>query len=361
MSFGRLLEEDIDTETPRLSFGNYTIQDLNIPLLMEHDSDFPREMPATKSSKPFLKSIVDDSISISFEFHKTVHIDEFAKIHNSLKNIYEMCSLLNSQLRKWKEMYDELIQKNGKRQYLLSLDSFFFQYKIFVFELEHFRKYIAFLNHRIYGDYYRLYINMIENQENIERDISLKSHPKHKELEPFFEYMIVDIQNIHQSIISIIEYLHLHFVKTQNKIIKYKNTTAVGYSIFPFLNTLGHENHILKDQFIMYENNLHFFYEFQYGFLMDMYSKLQNFESKLNTHFKVLIGDDEYENVDSLKITSTKPRFEMDISNSFVLAGNFWFQYDNSLENNRYQFSQIQRDHSNNEIYSFGADFDSIL
>ena len=98
---------------------------------------------------------------------------------------------------------------------------------------------------------------------------------------------------------------------------------------------------------------MHFFYEFQNGFLIDLHSKFKNFEIKLKAHFKVLIGDGEN--------TKNSQLIEMDMSNSIVLAGNIFFQYDNSLENNRYHFSNSQKEPSNIEINTFGLDYDSIM
>jgi hypothetical protein len=110
------------------------------------------------------KDIVQESVLDSLHFNKEKHINLFQNVYICIQNIYTLNKKVIEHLDRWKVIYDDLKKKHAKKHYLHCLDIFYFQYKIFLFEMEHFTKYIAFLNHRIYDDYYRLYVSMMESK-----------------------------------------------------------------------------------------------------------------------------------------------------------------------------------------------------
>jgi hypothetical protein len=289
------------------------------PSDMESDEFASQQEDKVRNS---LLSIVNETAEV-LELDDTNHTNAFQKIYTLIHDIYVLIETLIDRLANWKSIYDNLTKKNAKRNYLYSLDIFFFQYRIFVFEIEHFTKYIAFLNHRIYGDYYRLSVEITANDSSM-------PHPKFKELEPFFEYSLENIQQIHKRVCFGISRLYVRFQEKQGEINEYKNKTAVGYLIFPLLNTLGYEKSVLKDQIKFYENLLFFFYESHQSFLTELLQKVKEFEGRLETHFDLLVGE-------------SKPT--VDISNSNILendlvyAGDICFHYSPSAWNQVFDFS----------------------
>jgi len=80
-------------------------------------------------------------------------------------------------------------------------------------EMEHIDKYRALMNNRMYCDYYKLYNIIIthikENRADIDvTELELKSYPAYKDLEPFQEYKIEDIKEIHANILFLINQIY---------------------------------------------------------------------------------------------------------------------------------------------------------
>lgn len=238
-----------------------------------------------------IKSITEGVTSLSLEFDPVVFTTAFRKIYDAIQKAYSTGSHLKKRVQDWKDVYDDLTKRNTKKQYLFSLDSFFFQYKLFLFEMEHFAKYLALLNHRMYGDYYRLYMEIVGAQN---QDIASlhPSIPKYKPMEPFLEYSLKDIGSIHSSCISLVTRLYDQFIQKQKEMVGYKNKRGgIGYSMFPFLNTLKYEISLIMEQCSMYQNHLLFFYEYHQSFLKILLLKMDVFESNLNTQFQLLMND----------------------------------------------------------------------
>jgi hypothetical protein len=227
------------------------------------------------------KSIMKETQMEPLVFDNTMHTNAFRNVYELLQEIYLLVEILIDRLAQWKSQYDLFTKKNAKKQYLYSLDIFFFQYKIFVFEMEHFTKYIAILNHRIYGDYYRLSCEMTKDIEN---------HPKFDELDPFFEYSLEQIESIYTKTNSLVAKIYTSFHEKQQEFVEYKTKNAFGYFLFPFLNTLQYEKSILKEQISLNENLLFFFYESHQSLLTELLSKIKDFEVRLQRHYQLLMG-----------------------------------------------------------------------
>jgi len=303
---------------------------LGISLQNGEDSrSFPLNDHFTKMT---LKQIVEETTAMTLDFTPSQYTDSFSNVHQYIQQIYKENAILYMRLRRWKHNYDELTLKNAKKHYLFCLDSFFFQYKIFLFEMDHFKKYMAFLNHRIYGDYYHLYSNMMEKYHVIDQDLSMNpsvTHSKPKELEPFFEYSLTEIANIHRGIVDTMVEMYRRFLKKQDTILLYTTKSDIGYSIFPFLNTLKYENLVVREQILLYQNHLSFFYETHSSFLQHLLVKMKEFKNRLNSHFQVLRIDDSEED--------SSEEEEEDI---IVNAGGISFQYDKSFSDQFFDFSE---------------------
>jgi len=152
-------------------------------------------------------------------------------------------------------------------------------------EMENLTKFIVLINNRMYGDYYKLYnIIMMQNKEkNIQIPTSpdIKKMPVYKDLEPFHEYKIDDIKEIHKIILQIIDDLHLFYEQSEKKIHDYTDNTNVGISITNFLTTLEYENTMLREQMGLYINYIHFFHSSQENYLAKLYTKMDMFHREI--------------------------------------------------------------------------------
>lgn len=222
-----------------------------------------------------------------------LHSYNMNELKNSFEKLIEIDQLIISKknsiaenLNKLKITYNSLIKHNNKNIFLFSLDSFYFQYKILHIEMENLTNFITLINNRMYGDYYKLYnIIMMQNKDKtikLNNMPDIKKVPVYKDLEPFHEYKISDIREIHSIILQIINELHLYYTNSQKKIQNYSDTTKVGISITNFLTTLEHENTNLAEQLNLYVNYVQFFHSSQENYLAKLYTKMDMFQREID-------------------------------------------------------------------------------
>ena len=234
---------------------------------------------------------------------KSTHAFEINKLKTSFKNITHTIDEINKiklhshkKLNCLRDAYFKLIENNSKKVFLFCLDSFYFQYKSFQLEYDNLEKTLSFINNRMYCDYYKLYNMMIENCKKHNFDNSdnsdnsdnyeLRQYIQYKDLEPFLEYRIEDIKDIHGNILHIISVLYEHYSTRHNSMTHYNETHKIGFSISNFINTLQYENSILMEQTVLYTNYIAFFHISQGKYLKRMYSKIENFYNEVESNIK---------------------------------------------------------------------------
>ena len=216
---------------------------------------------------------------------------------DKLKNTFQNILLLRNDVAKIKEQinakiahlkvsYGELSKHTTKKNLLFSLDSFFFQYKLFSVELENLNKTRILLNNRMYCDYYKLYILIStyirENADDLNaNEVEFRTYPVYKDLEPFQEYNLEDIKNMHSDIMKFVNYLHECYETNHEYVVNYNKKTRIGFSISNMLNTLEHENLILKQQMTLYVNYLSFFHISQTKHIKNLLDRMNSFNEEI--------------------------------------------------------------------------------
>jgi hypothetical protein len=228
---------------------------------------------------------------------KSTHAFEINKLKTSFQNIMHTVDEINKiklhahqKLNRLRDAYFKLIENNSKKVFLFCLDSFYFQYKSFQLEYDNLEKTLSFINNRMYCDYYKLYNMMIESckKHNFDENdnYELRQYIQYKDLEPFLEYRIEDIKDIHNNILHIITILYEQYSTRHNSITHYNDTHKIGFSISNFINTLQYENSILKEQVVLYTNYMAFFHISQGKYLKRMYAKIENFYTEVESNIK---------------------------------------------------------------------------
>jgi hypothetical protein len=210
-------------------------------------------------------------------------------------------------LNQLKTVYNDLLKSNSKKIFLFCLDSFYFQYKTFAMEMDNIDKFRSLLNNRMYCDYYKLYNIIVNNVKDNKIDITfdnieLKSYPPYKDLEPFQEYKLDDIRDIHENILQIINELYTQCNKKQSNIDNYNENHRIGFSISNFINTLNYENAILNHQISLYVNYLSFFHISQKKQLNRLFGRITDFckEVEDNVNINRTFSIDDIENQEKL-------------------------------------------------------------
>jgi len=187
--------------------------------------------------------------------------DSFLVIQDIIHKNVKIKALIKRKLSRLKEIHGEIIKDNNtKKIFLICLESFHFQYKVMTVDTDNLhRNYLLFMN-RTYCDYYNLYNLLIKQFEDYKIEVSPKTqHPMYKDLEPFFEYSLEDINQVRGNCIDLILVLISKFRENEIYIKKYKSKSKSGIRISNFINTLEYDNNVLNDQIMLYINYCYFF------------------------------------------------------------------------------------------------------
>lgn len=197
-------------------------------------------------------------------------------------------SKLKLKLKNLKDTHAKMSKSNNKQIFLFCLDSFYFQYKIFSMELDNLEKFDSLIKNRTYCDYYKLYKLILkyinENNEELEIDVNHSLVPVYKDLEPFFDYGVDNIKLVHENMLECIKSMFDTVLKKQEVINEYTTKKKAGYSISNFINTLTHENNVLKAQLDLYLNYISFFHISQQKQIKRLFDSYINFEKEVDNN-----------------------------------------------------------------------------
>lgn len=229
----------------------------------------------------------------------TNHTSDLNKLQNNFQNIWSLKDeilkikqTINVKLSHLKTVYADMNKKNTKKMYLFCLDTFFFQYKTYSIEMENLEKHRQLINNRMYGDYYKLY-NLIttylkENPEELDiENLDFRTFTVYKDLEPFHEYNLDDIKQIHSTIILFVTHLQNRYEINDETIRTYNSKNKVGFSISNFLNTMEYENLLVKQQIGLYLNYLAFFHISQHKQMKRLLVKLEEFDADVEENINI--------------------------------------------------------------------------
>jgi hypothetical protein len=230
------------------------------------------------------------SHSHAFQIEKLKN--DFDNIITVKREISKIKKVVAEKLAQLKTVYNDLVKTNSKKIFLFCLDSFYFQYKTFAMEMEHIDRFRTLMNNRMYCDYYKLFhiiLNYIkENRTELDMsELELKTYPVYKDLEPFSEYKIEDIKEIHANILHILNKLYGITVEKTDNIDHYNEKHHVGFSISNFLNTLSYENKLLQEQIHLYVNYMSFFHISQKRQLRRLHLRMQDFYREVDNNINV--------------------------------------------------------------------------
>jgi hypothetical protein len=230
------------------------------------------------------------SHSHAFQIEKLKN--DFDNIITVKREISKIKKVVAEKLAQLKTVYNDLVKTNSKKIFLFCLDSFYFQYKTFAMEMEHIDRFRTLMNNRMYCDYYKLFhiiLNYIkENRSELDiSELELKTYPLYKDLEPFSEYKIEDIKEIHANILHILNKLYGITVEKLDNIDHYNEKHHVGFSISNFLNTLSYENKLLQEQIHLYVNYMSFFHISQKRQLSRLHVRMQDFYREVENNINV--------------------------------------------------------------------------
>jgi len=207
--------------------------------------------------------------------------NEFNNIIEKRNNIKSKYKTLEDKLIAMKTKYTNLVESNKRKIFIYCLDSFFFQYKILLLELEHYNNIISSLFSRMYGDYYKLLNVIIEKCKEINFTIedigSMENIQAYKDVENKLEYKTEDLLKLHNNILVILKQMTIFYEKRDKEIKAQDETSDIGFSITSFIDTLSYENRTLYEQINLYNSYLQFYHSSQNSYLDKTYQKMNVF------------------------------------------------------------------------------------
>ena len=226
-------------------------------------------------------------------------IHEFTAVKENINSINKNISSVKTKLDKMRSVYSKMISTNShKKIFLFCLESFNFQIKSFSVDSDNLQKSLLLVSNRVYCDYYKLFklIKILFDDYGYHVPKEIGNLHTYDILNPFFEYLVPDIDKIHGDVCLLINALIEYYNDNCTKIANYTSKSQTGISIFNFIKTLEYDNSVLKDQIVLYLNYMDFFKITQTKYLAKLVGKTDSLKKEI---------DDEI--VDDLEPTVEEP------------------------------------------------------
>ena len=224
-----------------------------------------------------------DIISQEFNLVKSIRLN--------IKHCFHEIDTIKLQV---KQYYNTYIQQETSDYF--GLDSFHFQNKSMELEYKHLTELYHFIDNRIYGDYYKLFVMMelslnqqLSNDQykKINELSHIHNYPIYKDLEP---YVMVDFNLIHQ--------LHQDIVLTLSNVKSLSNETTMtikeneqdielGMNIDNYIINQKYINNRLINSNELHQSYLTIYHKYHTQWLNRFYSKIQLFYSQIKHHISV--------------------------------------------------------------------------
>jgi hypothetical protein len=233
-------------------------------------------------------------------------------IRNNVKNIFD---ILLVKIDKLKLFYAELVKDKRNNTFVFGLDSFYFQSKLIDIEYDDMKRYFLAINNRMYCEYFKLhkiineYICKNITEKKIIEMVKSTDYPVYKDLEPFKEYNIEIILNIHESILNLLGILISTLNNRENELEIHKTKQNIGLNIDNFITTFSFHITVLREKITMFITYIEFFHK--------MHSKyLKRFNTKIQLMHTNIINDINFE--ESIEMSTEK---KDELFNEFDIDG----------------------------------------
>ena len=218
----------------------------------------------------------------------------FDKVREMRDEIGTLFEGLEGRISKLTEVYNEFIKRTRQIKtadtniFIFSLDSFYFQNNLLKREYKYLNEYYNILINRMYGEYYKLYKLIVEYVVKSQIDNKLsetlknKKYPKYDDLNHEKHYDFALIVQLNEDIIGIISHLINVLRDKEHDLNSYITNQGYGLNVNNFVSTFNYEVIVLKEQIMLYEKYLDFFYHIHEKLLKRLITKISLLEAQLN-------------------------------------------------------------------------------
>jgi len=193
----------------------------------------------------------------------------FGKIKDIRVAVANIFNTLEVKITKLKSTTNDFIKNNHETLFVFGLDSFMFQSKMIDYEYSDMQKYFLALNNRMYCEYYKLYklvLEYIEQNSGISQNKTFEmikansKFPVYKDLEPYKQYSFETIEEVHKTIISLLNIINDYIVLKDAELENFKMKQYSGFNINNFVNTFDFNIVIIKQKLSLFMSYLEFFH-----------------------------------------------------------------------------------------------------
>lgn len=216
-------------------------------------------------------------------------------------------SIVEQKIVKLKKACQEFTQNNNNKIFVFCLDSLQFQCKFIDIECDDMKRLLFALNNRMYCEYYKLYKIILDYicKENIptnQAHNSQKEFPIYKDLEPFKQYKLENIQELHSHIIFLLSKI-IEYIRTkEEEHKKYRYKQELGFNMQNFVTTFNVTILEIKQKYELFVSYIDFFHSMHLKYLRRLMTKISLFESQLSKDIRLedMFGFDNNANSENI-------------------------------------------------------------
>ena len=261
-------------------------------------------------------------------------------IRNSVKNIFDTLLI---KIGKLKSFYSEFIKDRNNQMFIFGLDSFYFQSKLIDIEYEDMKRQFLAINNRMYCEYFKLHKIITEYilkniSEKKQADVKENNYPIYKDLEPFKEYKIEIILDIHENILSLLSSLISILNNRENELEIHRTKQNIGLNIDNFITTFSFQINVLREKIVMFITYIEFFHKMHNKYLKRFNTKIQ----LMHTHITNDIKFDE-----SVEMTNEKKE---ELLSEFDLSSDLLKSLKKTINSEASSVNGDEEDANDNEV-----------
>ena len=271
----------------------------------------------------------------------------------TIKNKIDDCNnKIQQKIDQLEKIYNIIIEKNKKTNFLIGLDTFHFQKIILKYDQTDLDKYYRLIVNRIYSNYYKLskiiikYVHKNIDHKNLEKAITdFNTFEKYDNLDIYKDYGFENIHKLFIEILNIILMMSDYVSDKELELSIYVKNQNSGISINNFVITL--ENNILtiKNQIKLYINYVDFYLKFHTTYLKRYLNKLRLSLTYINNDIQLEMEEEKIEEEDpTMKLTKkiedgnetseeeTDEESEEEFENTEIIENNQLIKLDEPIE-----------------------------
>lgn len=214
--------------------------------------------------------------------------ENFNKIMDIRSNIQEIFDILRVKIVNLQKMHSDLMQLCKTQLFVFGMDSFRFQNKIIDIEYEDMMRYFLAINNRMYCEYYKLYRIVVEYIQKNTKDprmielSKLNKFPLYKDLEPFKEYKMSVLTELHESLLALIASMNSYVHQKQHELVMHEGKKNIGLDIDNFISTFNHNIIITNEKINLFVKYIDFFHILHTKYLQRFSNKIQLMYNHIN-------------------------------------------------------------------------------